>query len=172
MRENPKITIGVSSCLLGENVRYDGANKLNDMALTVGKQFNCISLCPEVAIGLGVPRSAIKLFSHANSTRALVSEHPFEDISQKLRQYAQEVGAQYTKLCGYVAKSGSPSCGPQDVPTFDCDGNPINTGRGIFIDKLCEKIQGLPIIDEIRLENPEEREQFLQKVTAFHYAKS
>jgi len=171
MRENEKITIGVSSCLLGENVRYDGANKLSKTTLAFGVNFNCVSLCPEVAIGLGVPRAIIKLFSHANSTRALLSEHPFEDVSQKLRQYAQEIAARST-LYGYITKSGSPSCGPQDIPTFDCNGNPINTSNGIFIDQLCAEIKDLPLIDEKQLEIPDERERFLKKVTEYYYLNS
>jgi len=167
MHQDEPITIGVSSCLLGLNVRYDGANKSSQTAIDVCTQINCIPICPEVAIGLGVPRPAIKLFSHADSTRAIISEHPMEDVSQNLRKYAQQIKEEHPDLCGYIFKSGSPSCGLKDVPTFDCDENPINTGKGIFADKLCAEIKGLPTIDEKQLEIPEQREIFFKSAAEF-----
>ena len=171
MEQDEPITIGVSSCLLGINVRYDGANKSSKTAIALCKQFNCIPICPEVGIGLSVPRPPIRLFSHANSTRAVLSEHPMEDVSQKLKQYAQHIAEEHPELCGYILKSGSPSCGLKDVPTFDCDENPINLSKGIFADKLREEINGLPTIDEKQLDIPEHREKFLKNVAAFHNSK-
>ena len=168
MEQDEPITIGVSSCLLGLNVRYDGANKSSETAIAICTKFNCIPICPEVAIGLGVPRPAIKLFSHVDSTRAIISESPMEDISLNLRKYAQRIKEEHPELCGYIFKSGSPSCGLRDVQTFDCNENPINTGKGIFADKLCAEIKGLPTIDEKQLEIPEQRERFFKRVAEFH----
>ena len=166
--KHQKIPVGISSCLLGEHVRYDGGHTYDSLINTrLADIFEFRPRCPEVAIGLGVPRPAIKLFSHADSTRAILSEHPMEDVSLNLRKYAQQIKEEHPELCGYIFKSGSPSCGLRDVQTFDCNENPINTGKGIFADKLCAEIKGLPTIDEKQLEIPEQREEFFKSVATF-----
>ena len=120
MSASQNIILGVSSCLLGHNVRYNGEHKLNQIiAHTICSQFQCIAICPEYAIGLGVPRKPVQLVKNENKVKVLGVEEPNKDITQSILHYADCILSIHPNLCGYIFKARSPSCGVTDTPVFD-----------------------------------------------------
>ncbi len=163
------ITLGVSACLLGQEVRYDGLHKRQDfIANTLAEYFEVKPLCPEVAIGLGVPRPAIQLSGDPASPRARGVTDPGVDVTQPLRAYACEVAAACPALSGYIFKSRSPSCGIQDVPIYPNSAEPVTTGAGIYAGTLLSRCPLLPAIDEIHLMEYARYESFIHQVSAYH----
>ena len=156
--------VGVSACLLGEEVRYDGDHKLDGfISGPLARAVELRPVCPEVDIGLGVPREPIKLARRGDDLRLVASESG-TDLTAAMRSYAeakvQELDA--AGICGYVLKSRSPSCGLGSVPI---DGAEI--GDGLFaaaLSKLCEL---LPLVEETGLNGNDSREVFLARVLAY-----
>jgi uncharacterized protein YbbK (DUF523 family)/uncharacterized protein YbgA (DUF1722 family) len=163
------ITLGVSACLLGQEVRYDGRHKRQDfIANTLTEYFEIKPLCPEVAIGLGVPRPAIRLSGDPSSPRARGVTDPGVDVTEPLRAYACEVAAAYPTLSGYIFKSRSPSCGIRDAPIYHNSAEPVTTGAGIYAGTLLSRRPLLPAIDEIHLMKYARYESFIHQVSAYH----
>ena len=163
------ITLGVSACLLGQEVRYDGRHKRQDfIANTLAECFEIKPLCPEVAIGLGVPRPAIQLSGDPSNPRARGVADPGMDVTEPLRAYAGEVAAACPTLSGYIFKSRSPSCGIQDAPIYHNGAEPVTTGAGIYAGTLLSRCPLLPAIDEIRLMEFAHYESFIHQVSAYH----
>jgi uncharacterized protein YbbK (DUF523 family) len=130
--ETQKIRLGVSACLLGQTVRYDGGHKRDPFLIdTLGPFVEWVPVCPEVEIGLGVPRDTIRLVGDAAAPR-LVVEKTGEDLTARMRRYARSrvTELQSLALDGYVLKRGSPSCGLFRVRVYNCDGVPHSTGTG------------------------------------------
>ena len=164
-----KIQIGVSSCLLGEEVRYDGGHKRSRFVTDIlAEYFQYVPLCPEVAIGLGVPRPTIRLIGRVNSPRAISPDDPSIDATEKLLEYGREIGRSHTFISGFIFKANSPSCGMEAVKVFDKNGAASPTGRGLFASALMETQPLLPWEEEGRLEEPDLQSSFLQRVFAFH----
>jgi len=160
-----EIAIGVSSCLLGENVRYDGSNRLdNYITATLATEFKLISFCPEVAIGMGIPRPPIQLVSQQGSLHALGKDDMTIDVTDKLQQLGITFSEKNKNICGYIFKSRSPSCGLTDTAIQTEHGEEF--GPGLFAASVRKQLPLLPVIDETRLALPEEQARFLDDVRA------
>lgn len=168
--EGEPIRVGVSSCLLGRKVRYDGGHK-HDRYLTdvLGEWFEWVSVCPEVEIGLGTPRPTIRLEGSAAAPR-LVEPGSGEDLTERMRSYSERrVGElRGLELDGYVLKRSSPSCGMERVKVWNRGGMPEKSGVGIFAAVLLERCPSLPVEEEGRLNDPVLRENFIERVFASH----
>jgi uncharacterized protein YbbK (DUF523 family) len=168
MAPPPRVRLGVSACLLGERVRYDGGHKRDAfLADVLGPQVEWVSVCPEVEIGLGVPRPTLRLEGDTEAPR-LVQEAGGEDLTARMRAYAARRVNELERLDldGYVLKRGSPSCGLVGVPVHRRDDAPRADGRGLFAAALVERLPRLPIEEEGRLGDPDLRERFMERVFA------
>ena len=165
-----KIRLGISSCLLGERVRYDGGHK-HDAYLTdtLGQCVQWVPVCPEVECGLPVPREAMRLESDPASPR-LVTIRTYVDQTERMLFWArwrvEELAAQ--DLCGFVFKANSPSCGRECVPVYDARGMAQEIGVGLFARTFIERFPLLPVEDEGRLHDPALRENFIERIFRNH----
>ncbi len=163
------VRIAVSSCLLGEAVRYDGGDKYYPYLVeTLGRFVEFDPLCPEVAIGLGVPRPPIRLVRTTDGVHALGVDDPQLDVSERLQEYAGEVADEIAAISGYVFKQDSPSCGLWHVPVFDADGTQVDQGSGLFAAAIHRRLPNLPVEEEGTLADPLRRDNFLVRVFALH----
>lgn len=168
LSDDDKISIGVSSCLLGDKVRYDGGHKRNDyLNNLMGDFFEYVSFCPEVAIGMGVPRNPIRLVDAQGEIRVVDIQNPQKDYTAPLREYAHSVRASIDNLCGYVFKKDSPSCGMERVKVYAATGMPERKGRGIYADEIIKLNPLLPCEDEGRLNDAVLRENFVNRVYVY-----
>lgn len=160
-----KIPVGVSSCLLGEKVRYDGGHKNNSyVAKTLGQYFDLQAFCPELDIGLGIPRKPIRLSRKGSDViRCIPVDNPEPDYTEALANSANEKKQWHSNLCGYILKKDSPSCGMERVKIWD-DVMPIREGVGIYAGKMMKHFPSLPVEEEGRLGDPVLRENFIQRV--------
>jgi uncharacterized protein YbgA (DUF1722 family)/uncharacterized protein YbbK (DUF523 family) len=164
--EIPRVILGISSCLLGQMVRFDGNHKYSGyIAETLGRVFEFRPFCPEVAIGLGVPRPPIRLVATPDGTRARGVEDPARDVTDALAGYARQVATQLDEVSGYLFKHGSPSCGMERVRRYSETGQPVvGDGVGIFAQNLLALRPELPVEEEGRLMDPVLRENFIERV--------
>ena len=165
-----EIRIGVSACLLGERVRYDGGDKRDRwLTDTLASRVRLIPVCPEVDIGLGTPREPIEIRRERGRLR-LVGVRSGRDHTASMRAYARKRVRELSALglVGYVLKSGSPSCGIEDVPIHASTGNRIASGRGFFADELLSRLTAMPVEEEGRLRDAASRERFIERVLAYH----
>jgi uncharacterized protein YbbK (DUF523 family) len=161
-----KIKLGISSCLLGENVRYDGGHKLDRFLCdTLGKYIEYVPVCPEVECGLGIPRESMRLEGDAASPR-LVTNRSKLNKTEILANWAQKRVRELEteNLCGFIFKSDSPSSGMERVKVYNQKGVPVKTGVGIFARIFMEHFPLLPAEDEGRLHDPELRENFIERI--------
>ena len=164
----PRTRIAVSGCLLGEAVRYDGGHRQSSYVTdALGRVFELVSECPEVGIGLGVPRPKIRLERGEAGARLLGSRD--EDLTPLMDGYAREAAERFRDagVAGVVLKSRSPSCGMGDVKLH---GNGIvlaENGTGIFASRLAAALRDAPRISEVDLERPARRDHWLTRVFAF-----
>ncbi|UCJ18625.1 DUF523 and DUF1722 domain-containing protein [Pseudomonas sp. MM211] len=167
-REKPKL--GVSACLLGAEVRYNGGHKASRLCLDqLSDYFEFVPFCPEVAIGLGTPREPIRLVGDPAAPRAVGTVHPDKDHTEALTAYGEQVAADLPPICGYIVMQQSPSCGLERVKVYQDNGHPSEPkGRGLYTAVLCERHPNLPIEEDGRLNDPVLRENFLTRV--FTYA--
>lgn len=163
------LRIGISACLLGEPVRYDGGHK-RDAFLTevLTPHVEWVPVCPEVELGLGVPRPTMRLERGDGAATRLCVEASGEDLSARMRAYAawRAHGLASLELDGYVLKSASPSCGLSRVPVHDADGEFEAVGRGLFAEALAEALPLIPMEDERRLARATVREHFIDRLLA------
>ena len=162
-----KIPVGISSCLLGENVRFDGGHKQHSyVQQTLGEYFEFKPFCPEVAIGLGIPRKPIRLIRHpgANEVRCVSTVDVSKDFTDDLIDIARQQAHWHGDLCGYILKRGSPSCGMERVKVYSDKGMPFNDGAGIYAATMMQKFPELPCEEEGRLGDSRLRENFVQRV--------
>jgi uncharacterized protein YbbK (DUF523 family)/uncharacterized protein YbgA (DUF1722 family) len=162
------VRVGISSCLLGEPVRYDGGHK-RDAFLTdeLARHVEFVPLCPEVEIGLGVPRPTLRLERRGDDVRMVVMESG-EDLTEPMRSWAQAAAERIAAagLDGYVLKKSSPSCGMERVKVYDENGAPARGGRGLFAAALMERLPLLPVEEEGRLRDARLREHFVARIFA------
>jgi uncharacterized protein YbbK (DUF523 family) len=166
-----KARVGVSACLLGEEVRYDGGHKRDSFLTEVlGRFVDFVPVCPEVEIGMGTPRPPIRLERSAGGEIRLVMPSTGEDLTERMRSYAGRRVAELAalELDGYVLKSSSPSCGLERVKVHGAGAIPAEDGRGLFADELLRRLPDLPIEEEGRLADPRLREGFLARVLLRH----
>lgn len=167
--QTPPIRIGVSACLLGQEVRYDGGHKHNGyLTETLARHFEFVPFCPEVAIGLGVPRPPIRLEQHSDGVRAVGVRDAALDVSEPLLRYGRDVAAGNAGLSGYIFKKGSPSCGLERVKVYGAKGMPAGKGRGLFARAVTERLPLMPVEEEGRLMDPVLRENFIERVFVYH----
>lgn len=163
-----KIPIGISSCLLGHNVRYDGGHKRDSYIIgSLGEFFEFHPFCPEVAIGLGTPRPTIHLAKLNGEIRCLGVKDNGNDVTDRLRDYAAQEKIAHTGLCGYILKKDSPSCGMERVKVFT-NGQPRKEGVGIYAAEMMRGNPLMPVEEEGRLGDPSLRENFIQRVYVFY----
>ncbi len=163
-----KIPIGISSCLLGENVRFDGGNKHNAYITgTLGEYFEFLPFCPEVAIGLGIPRPTIHLIKTDNQLRCVGVKDATLDVTDRLRNYALAQKTAQAHLSGYIFKKDSPSCGVERVKVYTHN-QPHREGVGIYAQQIMANNPLLPVEEEGRLGDAGLRENFIQRVYVYH----
>jgi uncharacterized protein YbgA (DUF1722 family)/uncharacterized protein YbbK (DUF523 family) len=165
-----KIKIAVSSCLLGKKVRYNGGHKGDHFLIDVlGNYVEYVPVCPELEIGLGVPREPVRLVGDPDSPR-LVTQKTAIDHTDRMTAWTgnrlDRLGK--NELCGFILKSKSPSCGIGRVKVYDEKGRPGRTGIGIFARTVLERWPNLPVEDEGRLQDTGLRENFIVRVFTYH----
>ncbi len=160
------IKVGISSCLLGNKVRYDGGHKLERFIVeTLGQYVRFVPVCPEVECGLPVPREAMRLVGDPRAPR-LVAIRSGEDYTDRMLSWTQGrlVQLECEELCGFIFKSDSPSSGMERVKVYDQHGIPSKTGVGIFAQAFMRHFPLLPVEEEGRLHDPKLRENFIEAV--------
>jgi uncharacterized protein YbgA (DUF1722 family)/uncharacterized protein YbbK (DUF523 family) len=165
----PEIRIGVSSCLLGENVRFDGGHKRDPFLVgSFGRFVSWVPVCPEVELGLGTPRESIRLERGKDGVR-LTAPKSQRDLTEAMRAFAAKRVRQLEaeELCGFVLKKDSPSCGMERVRVYDAHGVPSRDGRGLFAEALLQRFPHLPVEEEGRLGDARLRENFVERVFAY-----
>jgi len=171
MKSGPEkaIRLGVSSCLLGENVRFDGGHK-HDALLTetFGQFFQWVPVCPEMEIGLGAPRESLRLEGIAGRAR-LVAPRSGADHTEAMQGWAGRRLEELARLDlhGYVLKKDSPSCGMERVRVYGHDGAAQRNGTGLFAAALLARFPALPVEEEGRLHDMRIRENFIERVFAY-----
>ncbi|WP_339547520.1 YbgA family protein [Pseudomonas sp. RA_35y_Pfl2_P32] len=168
--ESPrKPKIAISACLMGDEVRYNGGHKESRLcSRTLSAYFEFVPVCPEVAIGLGIPREPIRLVGDPQHPSAIGSVNPQLDVTQPLADYGQRMAAELTDLCGYIFMHKSPSCGLERVKVYHANGIPQDGGgRGIYAEAFCARHPDLPVEEDGRLNDPVLRENFLTRVFAY-----
>jgi len=164
------IAVGISSCLLGQKVRFDGGHK-QDRYITdiLGAYFRFVPVCPELESGMSVPREAVRLTGAAEAP-AMVGIKSGRDWTETMNRYALKrvARADLAGLCGYILKKGSPSCGMERVKIYGNSRMPVRSGRGLFAATLIDRFPLLPVEEEGRLNDPAIRENFIERVFACH----
>jgi uncharacterized protein YbgA (DUF1722 family)/uncharacterized protein YbbK (DUF523 family) len=162
------IRVGISSCLLGNQVRYDGGHKLDRfVAQTLGRFVSFVPVCPEVECGLGVPREAMRLVGDPLEPRLVTVRSGQEHTDRMLAWARQRVrDLEGEELCGFIFKSDSPSSGMERVKVYDQQGMPHRTGVGMFARVFMEHFPLLPVEEEGRLHDLKLRENFIEAIFA------
>jgi len=161
-----KIRIGISSCLLGEMVRYDGGHQLDRyLRDTLGAYFDYVPVCPEVEIGLPTPRDTLRLVESEEGSR-LVFSRTGEDITARMLDWAERRVRELEReqLCGFIFKAKSPSSGMERVKLYDRNGVPAKKGVGLFARTFMEHFPLLPVEEDGRMHDPHLRENFVECV--------
>jgi uncharacterized protein YbgA (DUF1722 family)/uncharacterized protein YbbK (DUF523 family) len=159
-----KIKLGISTCLLGEQVRFDGGHKWDRFLTdTLGQYVEYVSVCPEVECGFGIPREPFRLVGDPKNPR-LVTSKTNQDHTERMTQWAKKrvTELEGENLCGYIFKSGSPSSGMERVRVYDQNNVPAKIGVGIFARVFMDHFPLLPVEDEGRLNDPKIRENFIE----------
>ena len=163
------IRIGISSCLLGQHVRFDGGHKRDAFLVdTFGTFVEWVPVCPEVELGLGTPRESLRLIRRGADVR-MVNTRSGRDISDQMRAWAQARADSLAadELAGYVLKKDSPSCGMERVKVYAESGMADKGGRGLFAEALMARFPRLPVEEEGRLSDPRLRDNFVERVFAY-----
>lgn len=164
-----KIDVGISSCLLGQEVRYNGGHKLSRFCVNhLSHVFEFQAYCPEVAIGLGTPRETIRLVGEADSPRVVGTKTETLDVTDALYDYGKEVAAQSENLCGYIFMKSSPSCGLYSAKVYKNNHPLPGKHSGMFARSMIEALPLLPMEEEGRLNDPRLRENFIARVFAYN----
>jgi uncharacterized protein YbgA (DUF1722 family)/uncharacterized protein YbbK (DUF523 family) len=161
-----KIKLGISACLLGQNVRYDGGHKLDRyLTDTLGQYVEYVPVCPEVECGLGVPRESMRLVGDPKSPR-LVTVRTGQDLTDRMSSWAKGRVRELEKegLCGFIFKSDSPSSGMERVKVYNEKGMPEKAGVGLFAKTFMDHFPLIPTEEEGRLHDPKLRESFIESI--------
>ena len=163
------LRVGISSCLLGQQVRYDGGHKRDALlADTLGTLFEWVPVCPEMECGFGAPRESMHLVQVDAGVR-LLTVTTAVDLTERMTRFARMRVTQLAAedLSGYVFKKDSPSCGVEGVAVYDARGTSTTSGRGLFARALMDAFPNLPVEEEGRLSDPRLREHFIERVFAY-----
>jgi uncharacterized protein YbgA (DUF1722 family)/uncharacterized protein YbbK (DUF523 family) len=162
--QTEKIPVGISSCLLGHEVRYDGGHKYHSyIERNLGRYFEFRPFCPELEAGLGVPRPPVRLQDTGQGIRCVGVKDQQLDVTGALQLASGRQSPWLKELCGYILKKDSPSCGMERVKVYSND-IAAKTGTGVFADYLQQNFPTLPVEEEGRLGDPQLRENFIQRV--------
>ncbi|MFJ7316053.1 YbgA family protein [Pseudomonas sp. NPDC098747] len=163
----PKIAI--SACLMGAEVRFNGGHKESRLcSRTLAEYFEFVPVCPEVAIGMGIPREPIRLVGDPQSPQAVGTVHPSTNVTAPLAEYGEKMAGELNDICGYIFMQQSPSCGLERVKVYHANGAPVNGGgRGIYAQAFCARHPDLPVEEAGRLNDPVLRENFITRVLAY-----
>ncbi len=163
------IKVGISQCLLGVNVRYDGGHKNNRFCREdLASVFTFVDLCPEVGIGLPTPRKTIRLVGDPESPRAVLSDDDGSDFTQQLSDFAVKNQEKLSEVSAYVFCKASPSCGVERVKVYRSGNQAEKSGTGIFAAKVQALFPDLPVEEDGRLNDPSLRDSFIKRVYIYH----
>lgn len=166
-----KIPVGISACLLGNPVRFDDGHKRLAFAVEELSPWVAFEpVCPEMAVGLPVPRPALRLIKESDGEiRLRFSDQREGDLTEAMTEFTRQRIARFEQLCGYIVCAKSPSCGMERVRVYDADGkNNRKAGRGIYTTLLMETFPWLPVEEDGRLHDPVLRENFVERIYALH----
>jgi len=153
---------------MGQSVRFDSGHKRDAYVVDVlGKYFHYLPFCPEVGIGMGIPRPPIRLTGDASRPRAVGVRDGDFDVTEKLTDYARGVLATCPRISGYIFKRGSPSCGMERVKVYNGKGMPGGSASGIYAGVVMQSLPLLPVEEEGRLNDPVLRESFVERVYVY-----
>jgi uncharacterized protein YbgA (DUF1722 family)/uncharacterized protein YbbK (DUF523 family) len=164
-----RIPVGISACLLGDEVRFDGGHKRDRFAVDVlGDYFRWVKVCPEVGAGLGVPRESYRLERKDDDVR-MVGNRSGTDVTAAVTEFSKKNVERLApeRLRGFILKKDSPSCGMERVRVYDRNKSPSRTGTGIYARNLMRRYPHLPVEEEGRLNDPRIRENFITRVFTF-----
>jgi uncharacterized protein YbgA (DUF1722 family)/uncharacterized protein YbbK (DUF523 family) len=162
--------LGISACLLGDQVRFDGGHKRDPFLTDILSPHVCwVRVCPEVEVGMGTPRETLRLERRDGRAIRMVTTRTGIDHTDAMSAWARRRLSELERehLSGYVLKKDSPSCGMEKVKVFGASGLPQRTGRGIFAEALLQRFPNLPVEEEGRLSDPRLRENFIERVFAY-----
>ncbi|HVO96330.1 MAG TPA: DUF523 and DUF1722 domain-containing protein [Terriglobales bacterium] len=165
-----KPRLGISACLVGQKVRYDGGHKHDHFLTdTFGRFIDWVVVCPEVEVGMSVPRESVRLVASINEPR-MIAERSGKDWTETMQRYAavRTRDLAELKLSGYVFKKNSPSCGLERVRIYNAKNMPVRHGRGLFAQAVMVRLPLMPAEEEGRLNDPALRENFIERVFAYH----
>jgi len=165
-----RFRLGISACLLGEKVRYDGGHKLDRfLTETIGQYVEYVPVCPEVECGLGIPREPMRLVDSPDSPH-LVTVRTGKDLTQQMLGWSRRklLELENEGLCGFIFKSASPSSGMERVEVYNEKGIPVKKGAGVFARAFMEHFSLLPVEDEARLHDPKIRDNFIERIFTLH----
>jgi uncharacterized protein YbgA (DUF1722 family)/uncharacterized protein YbbK (DUF523 family) len=163
------VRIGISHCLLGAKVRFDGGHKNSRFCSELLSKFaEFTPLCPEVGIGMGTPRKTLRLVGDIASPRAVFSNGEEGDFTQPLADYADQHLDQLNQMSGYILCKASPSCGMERVRVYNDKGQAERKGMGIFAARLKQLKPDLPMEEDGRLNDPLLRDSFIKRVFIYH----
>ena len=163
-----KLKLGVSSCLLGESVRYNGEHKRDSTVIDLlGQQFEAVPVCPEVELGMGVPREPVRLVANDASSERMVGSESGKDWTQAMVDFnsIKLEALRQQNLSGFIFKSRSPSCGPSNVPLHHEQEK--SSTVGLFAHALMQYFPSLPVIDEEALQDEIVRQDFVARVIQY-----
>jgi len=164
MKKN-KPFVGISQCLLGDAVRYDGQSKANKIVLEkLNDLFEFVPVCPEVEAGLGIPRPPIQLTGSIKQPKLTGRDNPTIDVTNIMQTYCKQKPTELKNLAGFIFKSRSPSCGLNSTPVFINGHSVTELSRGIFAKNLCDTMPTLPVIEETEFETGNQLGSFIQAV--------
>ena len=164
-----KPRLGVSGCLLGMPVRFDGGHKQdNFIQASLASHIECVAVCPEVEAGFAVPRPTMQLRLRGKEIRVVMSKGEHEDVTQKMHDYAVRKMNELSQLDGFIFKKNSPSCGVFRVPVvIGKHGHRKKIGRGVFAQAFMERYPLIPVEEEGRLNDAGIRSNFIERVFAY-----
>jgi len=163
----PHLLIAVSACVLGESVRYDGKHKRNSTVAGASGVVQYLPVCPEVEIGLGVPREPIDLVRGENGLTRLISSEKGRDLSASMRHYAAEKTRVLASLgiAGCIVQNRSPSCARDDAPILQT--SPPRRGAGLFVEVLRARLPELPVASSEELATERDLQAFLDRARTY-----
>lgn len=164
------VRVGISSCLLGKKVRFDGGHKQDSFLVhTFGQWVDWVPVCPELEVGMGVPRDSVRLVEQQGEIR-MIAPRSGVDWTERMKELSAHRAAALAEmqLDGFVLKKDSPSCGMERVKVYRDGGMPTKNGVGLFAAALMARLSSLPVEEEERLNDPRLRDNFVERVFAHH----
>jgi uncharacterized protein YbgA (DUF1722 family)/uncharacterized protein YbbK (DUF523 family) len=164
-----KPKLGISACLMGDEVRFNGGHKESRLCTReLTQYFEFVTVCPEVAIGMGIPREPIRLVGDPENPQALGTVNSQLNVTRPLAAYGARMAEELGDLSGYIFMQKSPSCGLERVKVYQENGAPVDGGgRGIYAKAFCERHPNLPVEEDGRLNDAVLRENFVTRVFAY-----